>query len=236
MNWYTYFEQNRLNRRPIPWTGGIEVTSHLRAPLIRSLQRFQIGETGEGHHLQAGAAALGDANYAAAMELFIAEEHEHAHLLERILEELEAPLLKSHWSDGVFMLVRHLMGLKLELVVLLSAEMVAKRYYRALYEGTHDPVLRAIFVQICDDEEGHIAFHCDFLGTAWAAQSPFNRWLIRHAWQLFFWVVALVVTCDHASLFRAVRVPPLIFFHDCRQIFNQTMKQIFAADKQAVIA
>lgn len=236
MNWVTYFEQNRLSRRPIPWTVGIEVAPHLRAPLIRSLQRFQIGETGEGRHLQAGAAATGDANYAAAIALFIAEEHEHARLLEQILNALDAPLLQSHWSDGIFMLVRHLLGLKLELLVLLSAEMIAKRYYRALYEGTHTPVLRAIFAQICDDEEGHIAFHCDFLGMAWAAQSPLKRWLIRNGWQLFFWLVVLVVTYDHASLLRAVHVPPLTFFHDCQQIFNQTMKQIFATNKQAVIA
>jgi len=236
MNWRTYFEQNQLSHRPIPWTGGIEVAPHLRAPLIRSLQRFQIGETGEGHHLQAGAAALGDADYAATIALFIAEEHEHARLLERILGELEAPLLKSHWSDGVFMLVRHLMGLKLELVVLLSAELIAKRYYRALYEGTHDPVLRAIFAQICDDEEGHIAFHCDFLGRAWAEQAPLNRWLICNSWQLFFWMVVLVVTCDHARLLQAVKVTPIGFLHDCRQIFKQTMARIFAANKQVAIA
>ncbi len=171
MNWRTYFEQNRLQRRLIPWPVGITVEPHLRTPLIRSSQRFQVGETGEGQHLKMGAAASGDADYAATIALFIAEEHEHARLLERILAELEAPLLKSHWSDSIFVLVRHLMGLKLELVVLLSAELIAKRYYRALYEGTHDPILRAIFAQICDDEEGHIAFHCDFLGRAWAGQS-----------------------------------------------------------------
>jgi len=236
MNWHTYFEQNRRQRREVPWALGITVEPHLRTPLIRSLQRFQVGETGEGRHLKAGAAATGDSEYAATIDLFIAEEHEHARLLAQILDALAAPCLTNHWSDALFVAVRHLMGLKLELIVLLSAELIAKRYYHALYEGTDDPVLRAIFAQICADEEGHIGFHSDFLHTAWAAQPSANQWVIRTGWQLFFWLVALVVTWDHRSVLYAVQVTPVRFFQDCQQIFKQTMLRIFATSPQQVSA
>lgn len=50
--WLNYFQHNRTHRRPLAFEKGIAVEPHLREPLIRSLQRFQIGETGEGIHLK----------------------------------------------------------------------------------------------------------------------------------------------------------------------------------------
>src|SRR5436853_6547379 len=81
MEWTAYFERNRASRLTIPWEREILVEPHLRAPLIRSLQRFQVGEQGDGLHLRAAAAATGDADYAYAIALFVAEEQEHARLL-----------------------------------------------------------------------------------------------------------------------------------------------------------
>ncbi len=134
-----YLQHNKTNRAFIPWDRGIHVEPHLRAPLIASLQRFQIGETGEGNHLMKGARATGNEAYVAAMRLFIEEEHEHARLLAEILARLGAPLLEHHWSDGAFIVLRHVAGLRAELVVLLTVEMIAKCYYRTLRDGTQDP-------------------------------------------------------------------------------------------------
>src|SRR5690349_18496076 len=98
--WLNYFEHNRIHRHEIPWERGIQVEPYLRAPLIRSLQKFQLGESGEGRHLRRRTAAAGDAAYAAAITLFIREEQEHARLMGKVLGQLNAPLLKKHWSDG----------------------------------------------------------------------------------------------------------------------------------------
>ena len=46
-NWLDYFEYNRAHRREIPWEREIQVEAQWRAPLIRSLQRFQ--EIGRAH-------------------------------------------------------------------------------------------------------------------------------------------------------------------------------------------
>jgi bacterioferritin (cytochrome b1) len=225
--WLTYFQHNRMHRRPLAFEQGITVEPHLRDALIRSLQRFQIGETGEGLHLKQGAAATGDAAYAEAIALFIAEEQQHAQWLAQVLTIMGTAPLTGHWSDNVFRVVRHLMGLQVELVVLLSAEMIAKRYYRALYEGTQEPLLRELFAQICEDEEGHIAFHCAFLQTAWAQRTPAQRWFVHHAWRAFYQGVCLVVAWDHRSVLHAVGLSPHQFLNDCNTIFTATMATIF---------
>src|SRR5438876_4648551 len=168
MDWLAYFRHNRANRMAIPWERGIAVVPRLRGPLIHSLQRFQVGEQGDGIHLKRSAAATGDLAYAETISLFIEEEQEHARLLGQLLRGMGAPLLGWHWSDVVFVCVRRLSGLRLELMVLLAAELISKRYYRALYEGTEDPVLRAAFAQILHDEVGHVDFHCEYLHRAFA--------------------------------------------------------------------
>ncbi|MEM7346111.1 MAG: ferritin-like domain-containing protein [Chloroflexota bacterium] len=227
MDWLTYFEENRIYRKYIPWEKGIEVESHLKIPLIHSLQRFQIGEDGDGIHLRANAATIGDPIYSQTIELFIQEEAEHATILRKILEGLEADLLTHHWSDRYFMWVRRLMGLHLELTVLLSVEMVARRYYRALFEGTQDPLLRAAFGQIVQDEAAHVAFHRDFLRQSFSNRSKLLRWLTLQLWRLFFWGVCSVVLWDHRAVLQAIDVSPWTFWRDCQQIFNQTTRPIF---------
>src|SRR5271170_946461 len=101
-SWLNYFEQNRAHRPTVPWEKGIQVEPHLLAPLVRSLQKFQLGESGEGRKLKYHARETGDAVYAAAIDLFIGEEQEHSRLMGKILRELNAPLLKSDWSDWCF--------------------------------------------------------------------------------------------------------------------------------------
>ena len=130
MNWLHYFERNHRERLHIPWHLEIRIDDKLRRPLIHSLQRFQIGESGEGTHLRAHAAATGDKNFAASVDLFIKEEQEHASLMAGVLRRFRAPLLSSHWSDGCFMFARRLFGLREELLILLLPEMIAKRYFR----------------------------------------------------------------------------------------------------------
>ena len=230
--WRAYFERNRAERLPVPWHEweGEEpkVTDAQRGPLIRSLIRFQIGESGEGLHLKAGAAKTGNADYQAAIALFIAEEQEHSRWLAGLLEGLGGTLLTFHWSNRVFVWLRRLCGLRVEIMVLLVAEMIAVRYYRALHEGTqNDPVLSHIFAQIRGDETGHVAFHCDVLRGVFAHRSFYIRFAVRWVWQMIFALACLLVMVDHRSVLRAMGVSPLRFWRDAHRVFDDTAQSIF---------
>jgi|RhiMethySRZTD1v2_1073278.scaffolds.fasta_scaffold860416_2 hypothetical protein len=226
--WLNYFQQNRKNRLPVPWERGIDIDTPLRGLLIRSLQKFQLGESGEGRRLRRHAVATGDQPYAAAIDLFIKEEQEHARLMGEVLRLLNAPLLKSDWTDNCFILLRHLFGLHQELMVLLLPEMIAKRYFRALHEGTCDPVLRAVTAQIRQDEEGHVAFHVEYLRGAFESMPFLRRILAQVAWRAAFRATCLAVLLDHGALLRAVGVAPREFWRDCGLIFDEVAAGIFS--------
>ncbi|MEN0138128.1 MAG: hypothetical protein AAGC80_23455 [Rhodococcus sp. (in: high G+C Gram-positive bacteria)] len=63
------------------WSRGCELPSAVG----RSLQKFQVGESGDGAYLMAKADAAGDTDYADAVRLFVAEEQDHARMLAALL-------------------------------------------------------------------------------------------------------------------------------------------------------
>ena len=232
--WLTHFRDNREPRFRIPWERGVHPEPGLRQPLIRSLQRFQIGESGAGKHLSKLAATLNNPDYTAAIALFVAEEQRHAALMAEALRQLDAPLLRFHWSDGVFVLLRRVSGLREELLVLLVPEMIAQRYFRALHDGTRDPALRAMFAQMDHDEEGHVAFHQNTLAWLFRDSGLLGRGLTRIAWRVLFRAACLVLILDHWSALRAARVSPLDFWWDCGLIFDEVAAKVFRTDSQPV--
>ena len=226
--WLNYFEHNREHRRKIPWTPQLNVAPAVVRPFIRSLQRFQIGESGEGRHLRAAANSTGDLAYIKAIDLFIKEEQEHARLMSEILKRLDAPLLTSHWSDGCFILLRRLFRLNEELMVLLTPEIIAKRYFRVAHDAIDDASVKAVCAQILHDEESHVAFHIEHLRRAFAKYSLARRALLRGAWRVLFHLSALVVILDHRSFLKACGVPTAQFWWDCELMFDDVAAQIFA--------
>jgi hypothetical protein len=228
MDWPAYFAHNQARRVPIPWEQGVHVEPALRGPLIRSLQRFQLGERGDGAHLKQVAATHPDPAYPTAVALFVAEEQEHAALMAGVIQGLQAPLLERHWSDEWFRLFCRVTGLHAELLVLLVAEIIAQRYFRVVQEATRDPVVQAVCTQILRDEDGHVAFHCATLQSVVAGWPGLFRRLVYHGWRLFFRAVCLVVLFDHRALLRVARIPPRVFWRDCNRLFAAAAAQVFA--------
>lgn len=82
--WTRRFEDERERRRAQgdpDWGQG----AALHPAVWAGIQRFQVGEDGDGANLVGKADQAGDADYAQAVRFFIAEEQNHARLLARLL-------------------------------------------------------------------------------------------------------------------------------------------------------
>ncbi|WP_159401028.1 ferritin-like domain-containing protein [Streptomyces sp. NRRL B-24484] len=189
------------------WSRGARAS----AALLRSLQKFQVGEDGDGTRLIAKAEAAGDPDYAAAVRLFVAEEQNHARLLAALLAAAGTPLLGSHWSDALFVRFRRMLGLRLELMVLLVAEVVAVPYYRAVRDGAADGLVAEVAGRIAADELRHIPFHCLRLRESIGLlPTPLHSPAIAF-WRLLATAAAGFVALDHGPALRALGVGRLHF-------------------------
>lgn len=218
--WLAYFEQNRLDRLPVAWD---EPVGSAPAAVPASIARFQLGESSDGRRLRRLAWQTGDEAYAAAIELFIAEEQTHARLLGQVLARLAAPRLKRHWSDWLFRRCRHLLGFYAEIAVLLMAEIVALKYYSALWSGTTDAALQKVCEQILHDEKFHVRFHCEYLHRRYMGTPRVTAAVLT----AMFAGASAVVAWDHREALGAMG--------SSSEDFLDVSWRNFAAARQAIV-
>ena len=112
--WVEHFERNGPTNAcadaAIDFDGPCHIPEAVRRPLIESVRRFQLGESGDGEQLLRKAQRAGDPEYLRAAQLFVAEEQQHAALLLRLLGHLGGTPMRRHWSDAVFVRLRRLHG------------------------------------------------------------------------------------------------------------------------------
>jgi hypothetical protein len=198
-----YFQANRGQRAALPWDASQPLTpAELRA-VYSSLQTFQRGEGTGGNHLMDLARQYGVPDYAAAMQLFIAEEEGHAAMLGRFMEQQHIPQLQTHWLHEVFRTLGRPLGLEHMVRVILTAEVVAAVYYRALAEATASDLLRQICRRILHDEEMHLAFHCVAIRQWTFGRGRLGGWLWRQFYRGLMAGTALVVFTASRRTFRA---------------------------------
>jgi hypothetical protein len=206
--WVRSFEENKVTLLAIPWHAGPELTARERRAVQGSVQEFQRGEQSEGRHFwryaQQYAAATGDYDYLAALELFIAEEHRHARDLAHFLAINGIPLVQSTLSDSVFRRLRHVIGtLEISIAVLLTAEVIAQVYYVALQHATKSVVLERLCEQIIRDEDRHVQFQSQQLARLRVGRGPLLRALTMAAQRFLFLGTCIVVWLVHAPAFKA---------------------------------
>jgi len=214
-------QKRRADGEP-DWSMG----ARLHPAVVRSVQRFQVGEAGDGANLIRAAARAGDEEYAAAVRMFVAEEQNHARLLASLLTAAGAPTITGHWTDAVFIALRRALGLRLELMVLLIAEVIALRYYRALRDGTPDPLTRTVAARILADEERHVPFHCRRLRQGFRTMPRFARRVIWGLWRLLHFGATVVVAWDHGPALRRLALRRRDFVRDANRQFSNTLTEI----------
>ncbi|SDY54804.1 ferritin-like domain-containing protein [Herbiconiux ginsengi] len=234
--WGDYFEANlarhdRLDAQ-IPWASSSPLSSADRVAISQSLQRFELGERGEGAGLLSKAAAQGDAVYDAALLLFVQEEQKHSALFARALDRFGVEPLSAHWSDAVFVVLRRLMGLRTEVTLFLIAETVALEYFGALH-GSPDPVVHGVAERVLTDEVEHIRFQIDQLRVGFEGVSPVGRMLaVAAAWMVAVGA-ATVVALDHGPALRACGLRPFTFWGRALRHFRLAAGPAFRLGRHA---
>ena len=205
--WTEHFEHNRNHMEHVPWHKDQAVTGDERRAIEKSIAVFQLGENSEGSSfIRAGrdyATKTGDFEYLNALKLFIKEEQNHSAVLGRFMAQQNIPSIQKEWTDSGFRLVRKLAGLNVCITVLITAEIIAAIYYRALGQATSSPVLRAICGQILIDEAHHLQFQAGTLAKERSIWNPLKRWFYRQLHRLFMFATILIVAKEHGRVYRA---------------------------------
>lgn len=218
----------RTNRHDDVWLEGVTLGESDRRLLGRSLATFQLGESGTGEHLFDAAARAGVSDqYMTDLRAFIAEEQEHARLLALVLDSMGMPTLDSHWTDGAFVLIRRLRSLRTELLTLLVAEVIARRYYAALRDGVGDAQLADVFGRIHDDELRHVEFHAATLPDRLREFRPGVHGLVQLLWNALVTAASGVVALDHGRVLKRVGVKRRQFVRDVWGLRSELDRLLF---------
>jgi hypothetical protein len=230
--WTTHFESNRENRIEPNWSAPRALPQAAIGPVVRSLEQFQLGDGGGPAYLIArdrerflsasdGARKL--------VDLWFAEEREHARLLSEAVARFGGRCIDSHWSFTAFCLTRKWFGVRFELTVLLLTEIVSTVYYRLLFRHGQDPALRSMCRLILRDEIGHVAFHRDRLARqAQAGTASFGK-LWSGRFRMLGLAAATMLWINHAPGLKALGATRSEFYRAVWRELSLFLKRLEAS-------
>ena len=190
--WKEYFEKNQSHFSEINWAVVDSLTAEEKNCIGSSIAQFQKGENSEGKHLFSHAKKYADAEYTECIKLFIREEQMHARMLGQFMEKHNIPRIKNYWVDDIFRWLRKLAGMENTIVVLVTAEIIAKIYYNALRQATSSVLLQSLCRQILKDEDSHISFQCYTIFKL-AEKKKFIGRIIRQTWHFILMLGTIIV-------------------------------------------
>ncbi len=186
--------------------------------ITRSIQQFQRGENSEGKHLIRFAKNSSFPRYQEAIVYFIKEEQRHAMILGKWMKRHDIKPIKSHWVDNVFRKLRRFSNLENSVRILLTAEVIAAVYYKALQKATSSPTLKSICQQILIDEAIHLDFQCFTINHFQSRRSKPLKMFHDMKQRVLMTGTVLVVWKEHRSVLKAGGHDFLSFVRD---VFNQ---------------
>lgn len=205
--WFAHFSLRSMTALHVSRCAARQLTERERRIITPSIQQFQLGEGSRGQRLlergQRFGRTVSDPLFAGALELFIREEQQHSRYLASFMESQRIPRLPRHWVDSIFRVLRGLAGLELSLTVLVTAEIIAVPYYRALRAATGSPILKTICTRILDDEANHLKYQASMLARVAASRPAGVRRALPQLHRLFLFGTSLVVWQDHKPVFEA---------------------------------
>jgi hypothetical protein len=226
--WLDYFQWNSEEPDTLPWEARETLTALEKMRIAKSIAAFQLGENSEGSSLLKFARAYGDREGFVVLPLvtacFIQEERKHSEMLARFMEKHAIPRLASDWTDSVFRGLRRPFGFAASLSVLITAEIIALVYYRALREATASRLLRAVCNKILDDEKAHVEYESALIRFA-QAQSGWRMRAWRSGHRMLFAATLFVVFREHRFVLQAGGYPWQRFRSACWQEFQRAFPE-----------
>lgn len=226
-DWNKYFEHNNSHLMKLDYSNNKELTSEEKELITPSIRAFQIGEGSEGKHLKKVVEKFGkktnDKAYIKAMDWFILEENRHSMTLKKYMEVYDIKPIENNWIDNVFRFLRKLMGLECEVVVLVTAEMIALSYYTALSNATGSKLLKDICAQMLHDELRHVVFQSYTLHKIGVRRNEFINKIVRGIRKFFMRITLNVVWVKYKDLFRNGNYTKKTFRNDCLEYLKQSI-------------
>jgi hypothetical protein len=200
------------------------IPESLRQPLVCLLQRFQLGEAGEGR--VAGEArrstdpALDDA-LREATALYVREEGRHAVILAEVLAALGAPTVKRATAEVLFRHGRRLLGFRTKMLVIACAEVVGVATYRRIRDGVRSEAIADAVADILSDELDHLDYQSLFFARVLAttgALSPVAAPALAAAFAAILAAATTLVAVQHRTALRDLGATPFQFAGQCAAI------------------
>lgn len=226
LHWQKHFQDNAIHFDHLNWNDPVRLTPREKKAIYSSIQQFQRGEHSEGKHFLQFAETMNDESYLKTIRFFIREEQDHALVLGKFMDIQDIPRIKKDWLDNVFRFLRKATGLEGTVTVLLTAEIIAVDYYKALQNATSSPLLQKICGQILVDEEMHLCFQSYTLNVLYARKSRVSVFFSRAIHRVLMTGTIVMVWFSHRAVFAAGGYSFISFFKGAWKEFRKCEKMI----------
>lgn len=226
-DWISYFEYNNSHLLKVDYTVCDELTKEEIELITPSIRAFQIGEGSEGKHLKKAvkkfAQKSGYPEYIKIMRWFIIEENRHSSTLAKYMKAYGIKRAEHLWIDNVFRFLRKLTGIGCEVVVLVTAEMIALSYYDALANATRSEQLKAICAQMLHDELMHVILQSDTLRRISQRRNNAVNYVVRILRKIIMKLTAFTVWYKYRRLFIKGGYSYNRFSRNCREYLRESI-------------
>ena len=161
--------------------------------------------------------------YREIMKWFIAEENRHSQTLKKYMEIYKIDMASKLWIDNIFRFLRKIMGLECEVIILVTAEMIALSYYTALSNATNSKLLKTICEQMLNDELKHVVLQSDTLHRISKNRNKVINSVVRAIRKFVMRLTAFVVWHKFKKLFLKGGYPYKVFKEHCIGYLNESI-------------
>ncbi len=157
------------------------------------------------------------------MKWFIAEENRHSQTLKKYMDIYKIQQANKLWIDNIFRFLRKIMGLECEVIILVTAEMIALSYYTALSNATNSKLLKTICEQMLNDELKHVVLQSDTLHRISKSRNKVINSVVRAIRKLVMRFTVFVVWHKFKKLFIKGEYPYKVFKKHCIEYLNESI-------------